>query len=179
MAGLSFVFARTKTLESMATIPGRSLYLNLGQQYHFFKNAYQMRFTPPVQITHALNQAIIELNEEGGIEARRQRYDACFALLDAGMNELGFKRLLAEQDLSRILTAYVEPTNPNYDYDRLHDLLFERGFTIYPGKGAKVGTFRLSNMGDIKPEDMTRFIQALGEVIEEMQIRPLYPELNA
>jgi aspartate aminotransferase-like enzyme len=52
----------------------------------------------------------------------------------------------------------------------MHDLLFERGFTIYPGKGAKVGTFRLANMGDITPDDMTRFVAALRETIAAMGI---------
>lgn len=133
-----------------------------------------MRFTPPVQIVYALEQAIRELEAEGGVEARHRRYVECFAVLDGGMRELGFERLLPDAQLSRILTAYVEPTHSTYSYDRIHDLLIEHGFTIYPGKGAKKDTFRLANMGAITPDDMRRFIGALREVLAEMGIDRLY-----
>jgi 2-aminoethylphosphonate-pyruvate transaminase len=170
MAGLVFVIGRKERIESMRHLPGRSLYLSVGDQYRFFRDAHQMRFTPPVQLLYALDRAIDELIAEGGVEARRKRYDACYEVLDRGVQALGFSRLLPDEDQSRILTAYIEPRDPRYSYDRMHDLLFERGFTIYPGKGAKVGTFRLANMGDITPEDMTRFVAALRETIAVMGI---------
>ncbi|MBX3248724.1 MAG: 2-aminoethylphosphonate--pyruvate transaminase [Myxococcales bacterium] len=174
MAGLSFVLCRRARIETMQRVPGRSLYLSLADQYRFFLKNHQMRFTPPVQLVYALEQAIRELEAEGGVEARHRRYAACFEVLDGGMRELGFERLLPEAQLSRILTAYLEPTHPAYSYDRMHDLLFARGFTIYPGKGAKKDTFRLANMGAITPDDMSRFIVALREVLAEMGIDRLY-----
>lgn len=170
MAGLAFVIGRKERIESMRHVAGRSLYLSVGDQYRFFRDAHQMRFTPPVQLLYALDRAIDELAAEGGVEARRKRYDACYEVLDRGVQGLGFSRLLPDEDQSRILTAYIEPNDPRYSYDRMHDLLFERGFTIYPGKGAKVGTFRLANMGDITPDDMTRFVAALRETIAAMGI---------
>lgn len=170
MAGLSFVIAKRGEVEALKTYPGRSLYLNVGEQHRFFKKSHQMRFTPPVQTMYALAQAIDELETEGGVEARLKRYMACFDALDGGMRKLGFARLLPEEQLSKILTAYVEPSDPNYSYDKMHDLLFERGFTIYPGKGAKQATFRLANMGDITPEDMHAFARAMREVLEEMRV---------
>ncbi|MCP3919125.1 MAG: 2-aminoethylphosphonate--pyruvate transaminase [bacterium] len=174
MAGLSFVFARRARIEAMEPVPGRSLYLNVGQQFRFFEAQHQMRFTPPVQTVYALAQAIDELEAEGGVAARRERYDACWRALDGGVRELGFRPLLQNEQQSRILTAYVEPDHAAYSYDALHDHLYARGFTIYPGKGAKVGTFRLANMGDVTVEDMQRFARALGETVEAMGIRPLY-----
>jgi 2-aminoethylphosphonate-pyruvate transaminase len=78
--------------------------------------------------------------------------------------------------LSRILTAYVEPDHPAYGYDPMHDRLFAKGFTIYPGKGAKKATFRLANMGAITPEDMRSFVGALGETMQEMGVDRLYSE---
>ena len=171
MAGLSFVIAKRSEVESLQTYSGRSLYLNVGEQYRFFKRAYQMRFTPPVQTMYALAQAIDELESEGGVAARHKRYMACFDSLDGGMRELGFQRLLPEEQLSKILTAYLEPESANYSYDKMHDLLFERGFTIYPGKGAKQATFRLANMGDITPEDMRAFCRAMSSALEEMDVQ--------
>lgn len=173
MAGLSFVICRRAGLERMRVPPGRSFYLNLREQQRFFEKEHQMRFTPPVQVINALAQALEEYFAEGRL-ARWARYEACFAVLDEGVRGLGFRRLLPERWLSKILTAYVEPDHPAYGYDRLHDALFARGFTIYPGKGAKEATFRLANMGAITPDDLRAFVAALGETIEELGIRPLY-----
>ncbi len=172
MAGLSFVICRRVALERLEVPVGRSLYLNLKEQQRYFASSRQMRYTPPVQLAYALARALDEFFIEGQ-QARRGRYVGCFEALDRGMRELGFERLLAEPTLSRILTAYVEPDHPAYDYDRMHDLLSGRGFTIYPGKGAIKETFRLANMGAITVEDIHRFLQAMAETMDEMGIRPL------
>lgn len=173
MAGISFVIARKELLERLPVIAGRSLYLSLRDQHRFFEKSGQMRFTPPVQTFYALAQALEEFFAETG-EGRYARYRACFDALDAGVRELGFVRLLPESMLSRILTAYVEPDHPRYGYDLMHDRLFEKGFTIYPGKGAKKATFRLANMGAITPEDMRSFVAALGATMKEMGVDLLY-----
>lgn len=173
MAGLSFVIARRDHLQALPEIPGRSLYLSLREQHRFFERTGQMRFTPPVQTFYALAQALEEYFAETG-EGRFRRYRACFDALDGGVRELGFRRLLPDAMLSRILTAYVEPDHPAYGYDEMHDRLFAKGFTIYPGKGAKKATFRLANMGAITPADMRSFVGALGETMREMGIDRLY-----
>jgi 2-aminoethylphosphonate aminotransferase len=175
MAGLCFVICRRATLNALEVPVGRSLYLDLAAQQRFFEAQHQMRFTPPVQVLYALEQALTEFFAETQ-QGRWQRYRACFEALDHGMRELGFRRLLPERLLSRILTAYVEPDHPAYGYDELHDRLRERGFTIYPGKGAKEATFRLANMGAIETDDMRAFVQAMAETIDEMGIRPLYSD---
>jgi 2-aminoethylphosphonate-pyruvate transaminase len=173
MAGVSFAICRRSCLERMRVPPGRSYYLNLREQQRFFEKEHQMRFTPPVQLINALARALEEYFDEGR-EQRWARYQACFAALDSGVRALGFRRLLPDCWLSKILTAYVEPDHPAYSYDGLHDALFARGFTIYPGKGAKQATFRLANMGAITPEDMRAFVGALAEAIDALGLRPLY-----
>jgi 2-aminoethylphosphonate-pyruvate transaminase len=170
MAGLSFVIGRPDRFEAMEPFTGRSLYLDLGRQYRYFERTHQMRFTPPVQLVRALDQALDELEEEGGVAARSARYTACWEAMDSGMRRLGFERLLPEEQLSRILTAYVEPAHPGYDFERMHDLLYARGFTIYPGKGAAKATFRLANMGAIVPDDLGRFLVAMEETLKEMGV---------
>lgn len=175
MAGISFVIARKERLERLPNIAGRSLYLSLSEQHRFFEQSGQMRFTPPVQTVYALAQALDEFFAETPA-GRFQRYRACFEALDGGVRGLGFLRLLPERMLSGILTAYLEPDHPRYGYDEMHDRLFAKGFTIYPGKGAKKATFRLANMGAITPEDMRSFVCALGETMKEMGIDRLYSE---
>jgi 2-aminoethylphosphonate aminotransferase len=173
MAGLGFVICRRDRLERMEAIPGRSFYLNLAGQHRFFEKSRQMQFTPPVQVVYALEQALAEYFEEGGT-ARHARYVRNWETLDTGVRELGFRRLLPDDRLSRILTSYIEPDHPAYDFERMHDRLYEKGFTIYPGKGASEDTFRLANMGDVNEDDMRAFVRAMAETIEQMGIQPLY-----
>lgn len=173
MAGLAFVICRRERLLRMAPIPGRSHYLALGRQHAFFEAQGQMEFTPPVQVVYALEQALAEYFTEGA-EGRYRRYLANWEALDGGMRELGFRRLLPEAMLSRILTAYLEPDHPSYGFDAMHDRLHDKGFTIYPGKGANRATFRLANMGDVNADDMRAFVRAMREVLEQMGVSPLY-----
>ena len=46
----------------------KSLSLDLYSQYKDFEDSNQFRFTPPPQVVNSLNESIIELLEEGGVE---------------------------------------------------------------------------------------------------------------
>ena len=52
------------------------------------------RFTSPTHTVRAFAQALQELDEEGGIEARHQRYCTNHRILVAGMERLGFRCIL-------------------------------------------------------------------------------------
>jgi aspartate aminotransferase-like enzyme len=173
MAGVCFVICRRERLAAMQPIPGRSFYLNLAGHHHFFEQQQQMQFTPPVQVIYALEQALREYFVEGGSN-RQKRYFASWETLDTGMQKLGFRGLLPEPMLSKILTSYIEPDHPNYSFDEMHDRLYAKGFTIYPGKGSALATFRLANMGDVDADDMRAFLAAMTETIGEMGLEPLY-----
>jgi 2-aminoethylphosphonate aminotransferase len=174
MAGLGFVICRRDRLARMSHVPGRSFYLSMAGQHRFLEQNGQMQFTPPVQIVYALEQALNEFFAEGGAQGRHQRYVQNWEALDSGVRSLGFRRLLPEAILSRILTAYIEPDHPNYSFDAMHDRLYSRGFTIYPGKGAQQDTFRLANMGAVDVNDMRAFVAALAATLSELKVSPLY-----
>jgi 2-aminoethylphosphonate-pyruvate transaminase len=174
MAGLGFVICRKARLDAMRHIPGRSYYLSMAEQHRFLEKSGQMQFTPPVQVVYALDQALSEFFAEGGAAARHARYVRNWEALDSGMRALGFRRLLPEAILSRILTAYIEPDHPGYSFDAMHDRLYSRGFTIYPGKGAQQDTFRLANMGDVTPDDMRNFVIAMRDTLAELGVDTLY-----
>jgi aspartate aminotransferase-like enzyme len=158
----------------MRHVPGRSYYLSMAGQHRFLETSGQMQFTPPVQVVYALEQALIELAAEGGVAARHARYVANWEALDSGMQGLGFRRLLPEAILSRILTAYIEPDHPSYGFNPMHDRLYSKGFTIYPGKGAQQDTFRLANMGAVDASDMRAFVAAMADTLRELGVSPLY-----
>jgi len=163
MAGVGFVFCRKEALEKTAEYPMRNYYLNLWEQYAYFKKTRQTRFTPPVQSLYALRQAIIETKLEG-IENRYGRYAACWDELVKSVKKLGLKMLVPESIQSKLITAIIEPSSPKYSFDDLHDFARSRGFTIYPGKLSDANTFRIANIGDIRPEEMKTFAEDVLEI---------------
>lgn len=162
MAGVSFVIAHKSSLISTKDIKPRNLYLNLYRQYEYFNKNYQMRFTPPVQVLYALKEAIVEAKKET-VEKRNKRYIECCEILWNCIEELGLKILVPKEKSSMLLTTIVEPETKKYTFKSLHDYLYERGFTIYPGKISSNNTFRIANIGDIYPEDMIRFTEVFKE----------------
>jgi len=162
MAGISFVIANKESLETTKNIKPRNLYLNIYKQYSYFKDNYQMRFTPPVQVLYALKQAIIEAKEET-IENRYARYKASCKILWDGLDKLKLKKLVNEKASSMLLTSIIEPQIEGYCFNDLHDYLYNKGFTIYPGKVSSKNTFRIANIGQIYPENMNKFIEILEE----------------
>ncbi|MDR0375554.1 MAG: 2-aminoethylphosphonate--pyruvate transaminase [Treponema sp.] len=167
MAGVAFVFCRKEALEKLKAYPMRSYYLNLWDQYAYFKKTRQMRFTPPVQTLYALRQAIIEARLET-IAGRYARYSACWEILVHAIKRLNLNMLVPEEAQSRLITAIIEPDSPKYRFDDLHDLAREAGFTIYPGKLSDAATFRIANIGDIRPEEMSRFAMLLEQYIKTL-----------
>ena len=165
MAGLAFVFCRTEALEKIKDYPMRNYYLNVYDQYAYFEKTHQTRFTPPVQTFYCLRQAIIETKLET-IEGRYARYTVCWKVLIAGLKRLGLKFLVPEEVQSHMIVTICNPESPKYDFDDLHDLARSKGFTIYPGKLSDLPTFRIANIGDIRPEEMERFIGVLGDYLK-------------
>lgn len=169
MAGIGIVICRRALLEGTRSIRKRNFYFNLYENYRFFDERQEMQFTPPVQIMYALRQAIDEYLSETE-EGRAGRYNENYQTLIHGLELLGFDFLVDRQHHSKILTAILEPTDPGYKFVEMHDFLYEKGFTIYPGKGGKKDCFRLANMGAINRNDITDFLKYLKQYLLEKQI---------
>jgi 2-aminoethylphosphonate-pyruvate transaminase len=167
MAGIGFVICNKNELEKTKTIPMRNYYLNLYDQYAHFAKTGQTRFTPPVQALYALRQAILEAKQET-VEKRWQRYSECWRILVDAVKKLNLKMLVAEEDQSHLITAIFEPETPEYNFETLHDFARKHGFTIYPGKLGNINTFRIANIGDIKPHEMQRFTEVLKTYLDSI-----------
>jgi len=168
MPGMSFVIFKKELLNNLKENK-RSFYFDLYSQHEGFQKTGQMQFTPPVQVAYALQQAIKEYTVEGE-QGRWKRYSENWQLLYTGLQQLGFQFLLPPEYESKILVAVLEPQHPNYNFNSMHDYLYARGFTIYPGKGAKEATFRLSILGDLHPSDIHSFLAALKNYLAEAKI---------
>ena len=171
MAGVAFIICKKEALEKLRSIKSRNYYLDLYKQYEYLEKNSQTRFTPPVQVIYALKQAINEFFEEGA-ENRIKRYRENYQVLKSGLIKLGFKFLMGDDVVeSNILTTIYYLNHPNFDFNILHDKLYERGFTIYPGKITDLDTFRIAVMGSIDKEDIKNFLKNLEEVLKELKIQ--------
>jgi 2-aminoethylphosphonate-pyruvate transaminase len=119
-------------------------------------------FTSPTHVVRAFKQALTELIEEGGVEARYQRYCENHRILVEGMRALGFKTLLEDDIQSPIITSFLYP-HEGFDFKTFYYALKNKGFVIYPGKISKADTFRIGNIGDVHPEDFRRLVEVIRE----------------
>jgi 2-aminoethylphosphonate-pyruvate transaminase len=169
MAGISFVIANLNSLIKTKDIKPRNFYFNLLENHLYLEKNKQFLFTPPVQTLYALRQAITEYFEEGP-ESRFARYSSMYEIMKNKIKELGFKFLVEEKYHAKLLTSIMDPESSAYSFNEMHDYLFERGFTIYPGKVGHVNTFRLSNIGEIYPSDIENFLKVFEEYLRAKKI---------
>lgn len=162
--GFSFVIANKEALESTKGI-ARTLSLDLyGQYAEMERNNGKWRFTSPTHVVHAFYEALKELNEEGGVVARHQRYLNNQKHLATGMEELGFKVLIDQKYQSPIITSFIYPT-AEFDFHEFYQELKDNGFVIYPGKISQVPTFRIGNIGEVSDDDISKLLEIIKEII--------------
>lgn len=167
--GFAFVLARRDLLQATEGY-ARSLSLDLLAQWKGLDSDGQFRFTPPTHSILAFQQALEELDQEGGIEARSARYSANQRQLMQGMNELGFDAYLAPEHQSHFITSFRFPAHSRFDFPAFYERLSELGFVIYPGKVSQAKCFRIGTIGHIFPQDVKALVAAIRRVLEEMQI---------
>jgi 2-aminoethylphosphonate-pyruvate transaminase len=159
--GFGFVIAKK---EGLAACKGqaRSLSLDLYDQWNTMENDKgKWRYTSPTHVVRAFHQAMKELEEEGGIAKRTERYRANHRTLVDGMRRLGFRTLLPDDFQGHFITSFYSPESEKYHFKTFYDLLKTKGFVIYPGKVSKASAFRIGNIGDVFPADMERLIKAI------------------
>lgn len=160
--GFGFVIARRAALMACAG-RARSVSLDLHAQWQTMEQqGGKWRFTSPTHTVLAFAQALRELDEEGGIAARHQRYSENQRILVAGMAELGFAPLLPEEWQSPIITAFYSPAHPDYRFVDFYQRLKGQGFVIYPGKVSQADCFRIGNIGDVTPERVRALLAAMA-----------------
>jgi len=169
--GFSFVIARRDELLKTEGY-ARSHSLDLLDQWKGFEKNGQFRFTPPTHAILAFEQALRELEMEGGAEARARRYRANHAALVQGMRALGFREYLRPEHQSYIITSFHYPAHPAFRYEEFYQRLSDKGMIIYPGKLTDVETFRIGNIGRIFEQDIRYLLEAIREALQEMGVPP-------
>ena len=168
--GFGFVLANRGALEA-AKGHARTLSLDLYDQWASMEADGHFRFTPPIQTILAFEQALNELDEEGGVQARGERYRQNHIALCRGMKAIGFEIYLADEDQSFIITSFRYPTDPAFQFAEFYERLWRLGFAIYPGKLSYDECFRIGTIGRISTADIEALLGAIRRVLSEMGVR--------
>lgn len=129
-----------------------------------------MHFTPPVQTIYAARQALTEYFAEGE-EAKWRRHIRICNAIHQGLNKLGFKEYIKREWQAGLVVSVIYPDDPKWNFEKIHDYCYERGFTIYPGKISAANTFRLCALGAIDEQDITDFFITFEEALAALNIK--------
>ena len=168
--GFSFVICRRDALLACEGY-ARCLSLDLLDQLKGFDKNGQFRYTPPTHSLLAFEQAMKELEHEGGVTERGERYRRNQETLMEGMKQLGFRPYLDSAVQSPIITSFYYPDTEWFAFDAFYRLLSDKGFIIYPGKISRANTFRIGSIGRIFPSDINALVSAIDSVLKEMRIK--------
>lgn len=169
MTGLSFIIGSRKIIEASKNYPKRSYYCNLYLQYEFFEKTGEMHFTPPVQTVYATIQALKEYWAEGE-DAKWARHTRIFNAIHEELDALGFHDVIRREWQAGLVVSVIYPDDPNWDFEKVHDFCYERGFTIYPGKISTANTFRLCALGAIDEQDIRDFFVVFRAALQKYNI---------
>lgn len=167
--GFSFVVCRRAALEASEGW-ARSWCLDLLEQWRYLERTGLFRCTPPTHVVLAFAQALVELEEEGGLPARGGRYRANHQRLVCGMQRLGFREFLPPELQSPIITTFLSPPHANFDFRKFYDRLHDRGHVIYFGKVTSADCFRIGNIGRLFESDIDDLLGAIARTLEEMDV---------
>jgi 2-aminoethylphosphonate-pyruvate transaminase len=167
--GMGFVLARRAVLERCEG-NSPSLAMDLHDQWVYMNRTTQWRFTPPTHVVAALDSALAQYFEEGGLHARGGAYARnCKTLID-GMAALGLRSFLPAAIQAPIIVTFHAPADPRYEFKAFYNAVKQRGYILYPGKLTKVETFRVGCMGQLGERGMAGAIEAVAAVLREMGI---------
>lgn len=167
--GMGYCIARRSAIEK-AKGNSPSLSLDLYDQWQAMIKNKQWRFTPPTHVLLALDQALKEFEEEGGVEGRGGRYRQNADLMISGMRKMGFKTLLTDDLQAPIIITFHMPANPEFDFSAFYDGLREQGYVIYPGKLTVANSFRMGCIGRINLEQMQGALDAVAKILTKFGI---------
>lgn len=162
--GFSFIIANTKKLLKCEGV-ARSVSLDLYSQWKEMDKDGKWRFTSPTHVVAAFSKALDELREEGGVQARYERYKKNNELIRVRLKELGIEAYIDENLQSPIITTFFLDKN-KFEFGDFYKYIKERGFVIYPGKLTYADTFRVGNIGEIYREDIEKLCSIIKNYME-------------
>ena len=163
-SGVSFLCVAPTVWPRIESIPPRVYYLDLRRYRRYLAELAQTPFTPAVSSFFALETALDELFEEGGVAARRETYRRRNLLIRRVLTDLGFQSLTNTGRESHTISTMRVPAA--IAVDELYARLKERGFIIYRCKGALGAHYvQISNMGELPDATIDSFLGGVADVV--------------
>jgi 2-aminoethylphosphonate-pyruvate transaminase len=171
VAGVAFICVAPRVWPLIAGTPPRAYYLDL-QRYRRAKHETgQTPFTPAVSAFFALETALDELQESGGVNARRALYQQRNFRIRRVLTSLGFQSFTNTGRESVTISTMKVPAF--LDVATLYDRMKARGFVIYKAKGILAAEHvQIANMGDLSDPAIDAMLAALTEIVEQASRAP-------
>jgi len=168
VSGVSFLCVAPAVWPRIADVAPRVYYLDLGRYRRYQTELEQTPFTPAVSAFFALEAAIDELMEEGGVPARRELYRRRNLLIRRVLTDLGFQSFTNTGRESHTIVTMRVPSS--ITVDALYDEMKERGYIIYRCKGALAAKhIQISNMGELADATIDTFLATIADVVGRAQ----------
>jgi 2-aminoethylphosphonate-pyruvate transaminase len=167
--GFSFILANKQNLVANGKY-ARTLSLDLLAQWQGLETDGQFRFTPPTHVILAFHQALLELEQEGGVAERGLRYYNNYQITIEQMQKMGFRPYLEENQRGYIITSFFYPSHLNFHFKDFYERLSEKGHVIYPGKLSHADCFRIGHVGRLNAADVRALMLSIAETLLEMGI---------
>ncbi len=166
VSGVSFLCVAPTVWPRIASIPPRVYYLDLQRYRKYLEDLDQTPFTPAVSAFFALETALDELAESGGVPARREVYRRRNLLIRRVLTDLGFVSLTNTGRESHTIVTMRVP--PGVSVDALYDGCKQHGFVIYRCKGA-LGRdhVQVANMGELPDATIDAFLAAVAQLVQQ------------
>jgi 2-aminoethylphosphonate-pyruvate transaminase len=164
VSGVSFVCVAPEVWARIAGIPPRVYYLDLVRHRRYLEELRQTPFTPAVSSFYALETALDELEEQGGVAARRELYRKRSLRIRRVFADLGFESFTNTGRESHTISTLRLPDG--LTVDALYDGMKARGFIIYRAKGDLAERHvQIANMGELSDATIDAFLTAATDVV--------------
>jgi 2-aminoethylphosphonate-pyruvate transaminase len=164
VSGVSFLCVSPEVWPRIEGIAPRVYYLDMKRHRRYLAELRQTPFTPAVSSFFALETALDELAEQGGVPARRDLYRKRALRIRRVFADLGFESLTNTGRESHTISTLRLPEF--LTVDALYWGLKARGFVVYHCKGALAERhIQVANMGEISDATLDSFLAAVTDVV--------------
>jgi 2-aminoethylphosphonate-pyruvate transaminase len=171
VAGVAFLCVSPRVWPIIDNSPPRSYYLDLRRYRRAKQELGQTPFTPAVSAFFALETALDELAEAGGVPARRALYQRRNLRIRRVLTSLGFTSFTNTGRESVTISTLKVP--PQLEVATLYDQLKARGFVIYKAKGPlSADHIQIANMGDLADAAIDALLAAITDLAEAARAQP-------
>ncbi len=173
VSGVSFLCVAPEVWPRIAGIKPRVYYLDLIRHRQYLQDLRQTPFTPAVSSFFALETALDELAEQGGVPARRDLYRRRNVRIRRLFTDLGFESFSNTGRESQTISMLRLPDG--LTVDAYYDGWKARCFLVYRAKGALADRhIQISNMGELPDATIDAFLAAVTAVVGDAK-RPAVP----